>query len=113
MIKKSMSIEEYHELHGGQGRVLVERNITKADGIKGLAMFAKVSLDVGASIGYHIHVNDAEGYFIIEGTGIFIDNGEIKKTVGKGDLCFINKGEGHGIINTGSQPLEMVAIVIS
>lgn len=113
MIKKTELVEEYNELHGGQGRVLVERNITKADGIQGLDMFAKVSIDVGASIGYHEHVKDAEGYFIVEGEGIFIDNGEIEKPVQKGDFCFIYKGQGHGMINTGKHPLQLIAIVIS
>lgn len=113
MIKKAELIEEYNELHGGKGSVLVERNITKADGIPGLDMFAKVSIEVGASIGYHEHVEDAEGYFIVEGKGIFLDNGEIEVPVEKGDFCFVNKGQGHGIINTGNEPLQIVAVVIS
>ncbi|MDS9471506.1 cupin domain-containing protein [Sporosarcina pasteurii] len=113
MIKKPGLIETYHCLHGGNGKVLVERNITREDGIQGLDMLARVSVEVGASIGYHQHVEDSEGYFIVEGEGVFIDNGKVEKEVVKGDFCFICKGQGHGIINTGDVPLEIMAIVIS
>lgn len=112
MINKPRLIETYHNLHGGKGKVVVERNITREDEIQGLDMLASVFVDVGASIGYHEHIEDSEGYFIIEGEGIFIDDGKIEKAVEKGDFCFIHKGQGHGMMNTGHIPLKMMAIVI-
>ncbi len=112
MIKQPEKTELYDGLHGGTGNIWVTRNVTKEDQLEGLDMFAKVEVDIGASIGYHEHIHDAEVYYITAGKGIFFDNGKVEKSVQPGDFCFISKGQGHGIQNTGDSILEIIAVVV-
>lgn len=115
MIKKLKNSKEttYENLHNGKGLVCISTLLDKKDKVRGLDMFAEVKISVGASIGYHIHNSDSEAYYITEGSGIFYDNQKEKKPISRGDLCLITQNQGHGIINTGSEPLTMVAIVWS
>lgn len=111
MIFNRLVIESLENLHGGTGTVHITRKLTKEDKITGLNMFAEVTLEVGASIGYHLHESDAEAYHIVQGEGIFLDHQEVEKHVTNGDLCLITKGQGHGLMNTGNQDLKIIAIV--
>lgn len=101
----------FENLHDGTGSVHISKKVSNHDEIKGLDMFAEVTIDVDASIGYHIHKSEAEAYYILEGHGIFLDDGRVQKPVKHGDLCIITQGQGHGIINTGREQLKMIAIV--
>jgi mannose-6-phosphate isomerase-like protein (cupin superfamily) len=113
MIKKEQKGQSLQNLYGGSGTVHIVRKLTTHDAVSGLDMFAEVTLDVGASIGYHLHDTDAEAYYIVHGEGIFLDDGRVEKTVQSGDLCLITKGQGHGLTNTGKTPLHMIAVVWS
>ncbi|GGN52522.1 cupin domain-containing protein [Oceanobacillus indicireducens] len=112
MIKRSNTVESVENLHGGKGIVDLSRKLTKEDQIAGLDMFAEVSIPVGGSIGFHSHDKDAEAYYIVEGTGNFQDD-EGEHAVSKGDLCIITRGGSHGLINTGDEPLKIIAVVWS
>lgn len=115
MIKdlKNIKAVTYENLHGGRGKVHISHWIDPMDDFKGLDVFAEVILEVGASIGYHIHEQDSEAYFILNGQAIFIDHGKVERTVNQGDLCIITKNQGHGIINMGEDELKILAIVWS
>lgn len=113
MIKQPQATELLEGLYGGNGKVWISRNVTKEDDVFGIDLFAKVQVDVGASIGYHLHTKDAEVYYIVSGEGCFIDDGQVEKLVQAGDFCFITKGQSHGIRNTGETMLDMIAVVVS
>ncbi|MDL2285527.1 cupin domain-containing protein [Desulfovibrio sp. OttesenSCG-928-F07] len=65
----------------------------------------------GAAIEWHIHPEDEEVYIIISGTGEYYDNSKTAYTVGCGDVAFCLKGEGHGLKNTGTEPLLFGAAI--
>ena len=112
LIGKPKETEIFQALHGGVGRVRITKIITHKNDLASLHLFAKVTVDVGASIGYHEHLDDSEAYYIVSGEAIFLDHKKIPKEVTKDDFCYIYKGQGHGIINRGNTPLEMIAIVL-
>lgn len=74
-------------------------------------VFAHTTVYPGAKIGYHIHQNESETYYILSGTGLFNDNGTIVK-VGAGDVTFTGTGEGHSIEAVGEEPIEMIALIL-
>lgn len=111
MIKNSKAVETLFDLHGGKGKVSICRKVNYTDSVKGLDLFAEVEIDVGASIGYHLHEKDAEAYYVLQGQGVFMNGFREKKKVYDGDLCLIEKGQGHGMKNIGDVPLKMIAIV--
>lgn len=73
-------------------------------------VFAHTTVYPGSQIGLHKHDGDAETYYIISGTGIYNDNGNIVE-VHPGDVCFCGDGESHSI-KAGDQPIEMIALIL-
>lgn len=65
----------------------------------------------GCEIGYHEHHNESETYYIISGQGVYNDNGT-NRPVSAGDITFTPDGFGHGLDNTGTENLVLMALVI-
>lgn len=74
-------------------------------------VFAHTTVYPGAGLGYHIHENESETYYILSGTGRFNDNGTIITVTG-GDVTFTGAGEGHSIEAIGEEPVEMIALIL-
>ena len=74
-------------------------------------LFAKITLNPGCSIGYHVHEPDAELFYILKGTAEYNDNGEIR-TVSAGDVTICPAGTGHGIANRTDEVVELVAVIV-
>lgn len=110
MIFNNEEIIEIENLYGGTGTTKIYKHITE-NKIERMKMFANVTLEAGASIGYHQHTDDSEIYHIISGSGLFTDADESEKPVTPGDCCVIEKGQSHGIENTGDGVLEFIAVV--
>ncbi|MDP4093746.1 MAG: cupin domain-containing protein [Bacillota bacterium] len=113
MIKKAenMEIEIKDQMRGGKGSVEI-MHIFKQQELTGKArLCAKISINPGCSIGLHEHVNEEEIFYVIKGKGIVNDNGEVKE-VAKGDSILTGGGAVHSIENTGSDVLELVAVIL-
>lgn len=110
MIYKEKEADIHQNLHGGEGEVGVNKLLNKGDA-EGLDLFATVTIPTGASIGYHQHLEDSEGYYILSGAAEFTDADGKAKAAEPGDLCLITKGESHGIKNIGDTELKILAIV--
>lgn len=68
-------------------------------------------LKKGDEVGWHVHNGDGEIYYILAGEGDFNDNGTVVK-VRAGDVCWTPDGEGHSLVCTSDEPLEMIALVV-
>ena len=89
-MKPLLSLEEFH----GKGRLLSHSVIYP-----------------GSSIGFHQHHGDFETYYILKGEGVADDNG-VKTPVKAGDVIYTKDGESHSIENTGTENLEIIALVL-
>lgn len=96
---------------GGSGKLTLDKLLSKPNAPESVRMYAKASLEPGASVGYHVHNGESETYFILSGRGEYNDNGKVIE-VSAGDVTFTPSGEGHGIKNTGFAPLEFMALII-
>ena len=74
-------------------------------------LFSLVTLQPGQSIGWHVHSGDSETYCILKGSGEYSDNGTLV-TLGPGDVAMVRPGEGHSLLNTGAEPLELIALIL-
>lgn len=74
-------------------------------------VFGHTTVYPGSAIGYHIHTGDSETYYILSGCGEYNDNGTLVP-VGPGDVTYCAPGEGHGLACEGSEPLEMIALIL-
>ena len=114
MIRKSdeCRIEYREHMRDGDGTVQITNFIaSNAELNEKGRLFAKITLNPGCSIGYHVHENDAELFYILKGTGEYSDNGEIK-TVTAGDVTICPTGTGHGIANKTDEVVELVAVIV-
>ncbi len=114
MIRRAQECEtEYREhMRDGDGTVQITNFITGPAELneKG-RLFAKITLNPGCSIGYHLHDKDAELFYIMKGTAEYNDNGEIR-TVTAGDVTVCPTGESHGIANKTDEVVELVAVIV-
>ncbi|MBQ9543518.1 MAG: cupin domain-containing protein [Clostridia bacterium] len=113
MIKRSDSFvtELREKMRGGEGVAKLTNFVTNAELNDKGRMFGKIVLEPGCSIGFHVHENDSELFYIMKGTAKYSDNGT-EVTVRAGDVTITPKGTGHGIANEGDETVELIALIV-
>jgi len=101
------------EAGGGQGTLSGSYAFTRDKATKDQAIkeISWLTLLPGASIGYHKHVTNEDTYIIVSGEGIFKDKDGKDYPVKAGDVTIVRKGESHGLINSGKDPLVFVDVI--
>lgn len=74
-------------------------------------LFGISIIEPGASIGIHTHLEDQEAYFILDGKGIYNDDG-VEYEVNPGDLLICEDGHSHGLKNASDIDLRYIALII-
>lgn len=96
---------------GGKGYILVKPLLNDEQLNGKCRMFAQVTIKPGNSLGYHVHHNESETYYLLAGEGQYNDNGTIR-TVHAGDVTFTPDGFGHGMENNGTTDVVFMALII-
>ena len=105
-------IEEKENMAGGKGTVTI-RHILGDNELNGKCkLYAQVTIAPGAVLGVHPHHNETETYYILQGKGLYTDNGK-EYEVKAGDITFCEDGSSHGLANTGSKELVFMALIIN
>lgn len=110
MVRREV-VEEKKEVKGGKGSIFFHHVIDKEEFLGHGRLLAKLVFPPGSSIGWHVHEGETEPYYIIAGEGTYTDSDGSKHIVRKGDCCIIEEGHGHCIENTGTEDLELIAVV--
>ena len=76
-----------------------------------LRLFNLLTLIPGSSIGYHVHENESEMFYFIEGNGRVQDD-EAFYDVTAGDSMATFSGHGHSVENTGDTDLVILAVIV-
>ena len=76
-----------------------------------LRLFSVLTLIPGASIGYHVHENESEMFYFLEGHGRVQDDDETYN-VNAGDSMATLSGHGHSVENTGDTNLVILAAIV-
>ncbi|NCA98435.1 MAG: cupin domain-containing protein [Clostridia bacterium] len=113
MIKtpEQMTHEIKAQMRGGTGDVDILHLFDRGDLTGQARLVAKVTLQQGCSIGFHEHGQEEEIYYILEGTGVFTENGQ-ETIVSPGTATLTGNGSGHSIRNDRPEPLVLMAIVL-
>lgn len=98
-------------VNGGAGHILVESIINDEEKGPNCRMYSQVTLKPGCEIGVHEHKGESETYYILQGNGLYEDNGE-EYPVTAGDAMFCKNGT-HGIKNTGNCDLVFMALILT
>ncbi|MBR2729623.1 MAG: cupin domain-containing protein [Eubacteriales bacterium] len=113
MIRKSNECQiEYREhMRDGDGTVQITNFINGPEELCGKGrLFAKITLNPGCGIGYHMHEGDAELFYILKGTPEYNDNGTIT-TVYPGDVTICPPNTSHSITNRTQEVVELIAVI--
>lgn len=109
---KEKMFEMRTNMKGGEGSIPNEMFLPTKDLPPHNRIFGEMTLRPGCSIGSHTHVQEAEIYYILEGTGVLDDNGiEREVTVGDCGICYA--GESHAIYNRSNDILRVLACIIT
>lgn len=108
---RAASVRE--KAQGGTGAIHGLHSFKAEDRPEGTCfkMVGNMTLPKGASIGFHIHHDDEEIYIITSGQGLYTDKNQQTAPVGPGDMTLTRQGEGHGLANTGDEPLTFIAVI--
>ncbi|WP_241777009.1 MULTISPECIES: cupin domain-containing protein [Acidovorax] len=98
---------------GGKGTLIGEYAFTRDKALKDHAIkeISWLTLQPGDSIGYHKHTTNEDTYIIVSGRGTFRDKDGKDVAVKPGDVTIVRKGESHGLVNTGTEPLVFVDVI--
>ena len=115
MIKRNseMKIDMRENMRGGDGIVKIT-NVLESGEYKGSArLLGVITLEPGCSIGCHVHENEEEIFYIINGTATYNDNGKTEKLY-PGDSCICLGGEKHSIANRENDgKVELFAAILT
>ena len=108
--RETMKKELVEKMRGGEGTVEIT-HLVAGDDLPHARLMADITLPVGAGIGEHEHTNETEFYILTEGEGVVRDNGN-DQPVRAGEVVITPNGSSHSIVNTGTVPLKMIAVII-
>lgn len=106
-----MEIVKKEQANGGEGAIFIKHILNETELNGKCKMFAEVTIPAGCSLGYHVHHNESETYYIVKGEGEYNDNGTTR-IVKAGERTFTPNGCGHGIANRTDQDLVFMALII-
>ncbi len=98
-------------MRGGDGQAVVTDILDKGEYKGSSRLIGTILLEPGCSIGEHVHENEEEVFYVIEGSAIYNDNGETV-ILNKGDSCVCLGGQKHSIANASDDENLVVFAVI-
>ena len=98
-------------VNGGAGFIMKEEWITPEQRGEHCGLLNRITLKPNCEIGHHEHHGEVEMYYILEGTGMYEEDGEAV-AVEAGDVTYCEDGHGHGLKNNGKEELVMVAVIL-
>ena len=101
------SVREF--MRGGKKQVQLTKLVSQLPG--NMRMFNVLTLIPGASIGYHVHENETELFYFLEGNGRVQDDDRFYD-ISAGDAMATPSGHGHSVENTGDTNLVILAAIV-
>jgi len=73
---------------------------------------ALLTIPSGCSIGEHQHTGECEGFYVLQGEGVYTDNEETY-SITPGDFVLCRDGERHAVRNEQEQDLELFILILN
>lgn len=96
---------------GGEGRVEFRHPFTMEELGGRFCNLMRATLRPGDSVGVHAHCDNAEVYYMLEGSATVIDDGA-ETVLNPGDAQFCADGHTHGIYNHTDREASFLAIIV-
>jgi len=96
---------------GGPGRVEFKKPFTMEELGNRFCNLMRVTMRPGDGVGVHAHTENAEVYYMLEGSATIIDDG-VETILNPGDAQFCADGHTHGIYNHTDKDAAFLAIIV-
>lgn len=113
MIKRNMRAEEKECYVQGEGTTYLQHILEKEELCGHGRLYAKNILPPGASIGWHVHHDEFEIYYILKGTAVYEDCDRSVSEISEGTATITGDGQGHSIANHSDEDVEFTALILS
>ena len=113
MIRKAADCKKEYREHMRDGNGIVEiTNFATPEELNNKGrLFANITLNPGCSIGYHVHENESELFYVMKGEAVYNDNGT-EVPVSAGDVMICPSGSGHAVANNSAETTELCAVIL-
>ena len=111
MVRKE-EVTMMENMRGGTGMTEIRRFLTEEELMGHADLFCRLVVHPHSSIGFHRHEHNAETFFVMKGTGVFIDDDGSRTEIHLGDVCTIAVSQCHGVENNSDENLEMTALIL-
>ena len=113
MIRKSSDYQVEHRPCGGsQCNFEVRHRFTKEEMFGKARLLAEICFEPGQEIPLHVHQNDFEVFYVLEGSLVSIDKDGNESPFELGDYMLTGYGDSHNIRNDSGKPAKIMAIVV-
>lgn len=100
-------------MRGGEGSVLIHEILDKGEYQGHARLMAVITLKPGCSIGEHLHENEEEIFYVLEGEAVYNDNGKTE-IMHQGDSCVCLSGQKHSLSNgSETENLSVFAVILT
>jgi len=110
--KSAMRREATKNMRAGDGVIVNDHILEKDEMQTNCRLFTRMTIEPGASIGYHAHAEEEDIYYILSGIATVCDNGETR-TLYPGEVIFTGDGDSHSIANKGEVPVELIDVILT
>lgn len=107
--KESQPVSVREQMRGGNGAAKLTALMNELPA--NARLFSTITLEPGASIGFHKHENETELFYFVSGRARVMDDDAVCELTA-GDAMSTGSGHGHGVESLGPDPLVMVACII-
>ena len=113
MLRKQSEIplKTFTRCHEGSGDCHARLVLSKPDSQLGLLWMHDDTLPPGATIGEHRHDDNEELYYVLEGHGTMILDGQ-RSPIGAGDVSVVHPGHTHGIENSNDSAMRLLVVCV-
>ena len=108
--KEECEVKIKEQMRGGPGQAVQTIFVNKEELLDHARLFGNLHLEPGNGIGYHVHENETEIFYLVDGEAIYNDNGT-EMLVKTGDICICKSGEGHSI-TAKDRACDFVALIV-
>lgn len=110
--KEDMKTTVRENMRGGDGQAVITDILDKGEYNGHARLLGTIRLEPGCSIGPHVHENEEEVFFVLEGEAVYNDNGT-EQTLSTGDSCICLGGQTHSIANRSDETLVIFAAILT
>lgn len=109
---KDQKVSYKENMRGGQGAIMFNELLPVEYLQSKGRLFSTITIEKGCSIGFHMHEDEMETYYVIEGNLIYNENNEKEYIITKGDCVYNRAGTGHSVRNDGQEKAVILALIL-